>query len=46
MDKPKRVWKAMLMLLIAVLEALCSLSGAPGVSAQIQGLWLINTHRL
>ncbi|CAK9237925.1 unnamed protein product [Sphagnum troendelagicum] len=38
MDKPKRIWKAMLTLLIAVLEALvCTLSSAPGVWAQIQG---------
>ncbi|CAM6041542.1 unnamed protein product [Sphagnum compactum] len=38
MDKPKRIWKAMLTLLIAVLEALvCILSSAPGVWAQIQG---------
>ncbi|KAH8931017.1 hypothetical protein BDL97_19G000100 [Sphagnum fallax] len=38
MDKPKRIWKAMPTLLIAVLEALvCTLSGAPGVWAQIQG---------
>ncbi|CAK9266654.1 unnamed protein product, partial [Sphagnum jensenii] len=37
MDKPKRIWKAMLTLLIAVLEALvCTLSSAPGVWAQIQ----------
>jgi hypothetical protein len=47
MDKPKRIWKAMLTLLIAVLEALvCTLSSAPGVWAQIQGLFYINTHRL
>ncbi|KAH8970054.1 hypothetical protein BDL97_02G066900 [Sphagnum fallax] len=38
MDKPERIWKAMLTLLIAVLEALvCTLSSAPGVWAQIQG---------
>ncbi|CAK9869304.1 unnamed protein product [Sphagnum jensenii] len=38
MDKPKRIWKAMLTLLIAVLAALvCTLSSAPGVWAQIQG---------
>ncbi|KAH9530832.1 hypothetical protein CY35_19G004900 [Sphagnum magellanicum] len=38
MEKPKRIWKAMLTLLIAVLEALvCTLSSAPGVWAQIQG---------
>ncbi|CAK9869262.1 unnamed protein product [Sphagnum jensenii] len=38
MDKPKRIWKAMLTLLIAVLEVLvCTLSSAPGVWAQIQG---------
>ncbi|CAK9212180.1 unnamed protein product [Sphagnum troendelagicum] len=38
MDKPKRIWNAMLTLLIAVLEALvCTLSSAPGVCAQIQG---------
>ncbi|KAH9530858.1 hypothetical protein CY35_19G005900 [Sphagnum magellanicum] len=38
MDKPKRIWTAMLTLLIAVLEALvCTLSSAPGVWAQIQG---------
>ncbi|CAK9213890.1 unnamed protein product [Sphagnum troendelagicum] len=38
MDKPKRIWKAMLTLLIAVLGALvCTLSSAPGVWAQIQG---------
>ncbi|CAK9212198.1 unnamed protein product [Sphagnum troendelagicum] len=38
MDKPKRTRKAMLTLLIAVLEALvCTLSSAPGVWAQIQG---------
>ncbi|CAK9212186.1 unnamed protein product [Sphagnum troendelagicum] len=38
MDKPKRIWKAMLTLLIAVLEALvCTLSSAPGVWAQIEG---------
>ncbi|CAK9213884.1 unnamed protein product, partial [Sphagnum troendelagicum] len=38
MDKPKRIWKAMLTLLIAVLEALvCTLSSAPVVWAQIQG---------
>jgi hypothetical protein len=38
MDKPKRIWTAMLPLLIAVLEALvCTLSSAPGVWAQIQG---------
>jgi hypothetical protein len=47
MDKPKRIWKAMLTLLIAVLEALvCTLSNAPGVSAQIQGLFHFNTYRL
>jgi len=47
MEKPKRIWKAMLTLLIAVLEALvCTLSSAPGVWAQIQGLFYINTHRL
>jgi hypothetical protein len=51
MDKPKRIWKAMLTLLltvlIAVLEALvCTLSSAPGAWAQIQGLFYINTHRL
>jgi len=47
MDKPKRIWKAMLTLLIAVLEALvCTLSSAPGVWGQIQGLFYINTHRL
>ncbi|CAK9266719.1 unnamed protein product [Sphagnum jensenii] len=38
MDKPKRIWKAMLTLLIAVMAALvCTLSSAPGVWAQIQG---------
>ncbi|CAK9212176.1 unnamed protein product [Sphagnum troendelagicum] len=38
MDKPQRIWNAMLTLLIAVLEALvCTLSSAPGVWAQIQG---------
>ncbi len=47
MDKPKRIWKAMLTLLIAVLEALvCTLSSAPGVWAQIQGLFHFNTYRL
>ncbi|CAN5964114.1 unnamed protein product [Sphagnum jensenii] len=38
MDKPKRIWKAMLTLLIAVLAALvCTLSSAPGVWALVQG---------
>ncbi|CAM5999282.1 unnamed protein product [Sphagnum balticum] len=38
MDKPKRIWKAMPNLLIAVLKALvCTLSSAPGAWAQIQG---------
>jgi hypothetical protein len=47
MDKLKRIWKAMLTLLIAVLEALvCTLSSAPGVWAQIQGLFHFNTYRL
>jgi hypothetical protein len=47
MDKPKRIWKAMLTLLIAVLEALvCTLSSAPGVWAQIQGLFHFSTYRL
>jgi hypothetical protein len=47
MDKPKRIWKAMLTLLIAVLEALvCTLPSAPGVWAQIQGLFHFNTYRL
>jgi hypothetical protein len=47
MDKRKRIWKAMLPLLIAVLESLvCTLSSAPGVWAQIQGLFHFNTYRL
>jgi len=47
MDKPKRIWKAMLTLLIAMLEALvCTLSSAPGVWAQNQGLFHFNTYRL
>ncbi len=45
MDKPKRIWKVTL--LIAVLAALvCILSSAPGVWAQIQGLFSINTNLL
>jgi hypothetical protein len=37
----------MLPLLIAVLESLvCTLSSAPGVWAQIQGLFHFNTYRL